>query len=177
MIDPILHEHKFAGEKFSANQQCELVFGPESKVCSYMVLKCVDNITLYEKKSFLLVFRSQLAVVCGAAVTLKVVVRNTCLGPTEPNVRQIIGVNAASVSIGIVPHCKKSMAAGVCGHSIVRAVERVAVAFNLPRVNVILRRRQTVANIVLATAFDTSRVICRIAIRIRWISERSNAPN
>lgn len=26
-----------AGEKFTGNEQCELVFGPGSKVCSYMV--------------------------------------------------------------------------------------------------------------------------------------------
>lgn len=28
---------RLAGEKFSADEQCKLVFGPESRVCSYMV--------------------------------------------------------------------------------------------------------------------------------------------
>lgn len=28
---------RLAGEKFSADEQCKLVFGAESKVCSYMV--------------------------------------------------------------------------------------------------------------------------------------------
>lgn len=37
MIEPSSTSQLLAGEKFSANQQCELVFGAESKVCSYMV--------------------------------------------------------------------------------------------------------------------------------------------
>ena len=35
MIEPA--SRRLAGEKFSADEQCKLVFGPESKVCSYMV--------------------------------------------------------------------------------------------------------------------------------------------
>lgn len=38
MIEPTSGQ-LLAGEKFSANQQCELVFGAGSKVCSYMVCK------------------------------------------------------------------------------------------------------------------------------------------
>lgn len=37
MIEPASTSQLLAGEIFSANQQCELVFGAESKVCSYMV--------------------------------------------------------------------------------------------------------------------------------------------
>lgn len=40
--DMITVEEQLAGEKFSANDQCELVFGPGSKVCSYMV-SCFKN--------------------------------------------------------------------------------------------------------------------------------------
>lgn len=34
-----------AGEKFPANQQCELIFGPNSKVCPFTV-----TVSKYEKK-------------------------------------------------------------------------------------------------------------------------------
>lgn len=37
MIKTISNEHRFAGERFTADQQCQLVFGPKSTVCSYMV--------------------------------------------------------------------------------------------------------------------------------------------
>lgn len=33
MIDP---SSSFAGEKFSADNQCQLIFGPSSRLCSYM---------------------------------------------------------------------------------------------------------------------------------------------
>lgn len=37
MIEPSSANSRLAGEKFTDDQQCELVFGPSSKICSYMV--------------------------------------------------------------------------------------------------------------------------------------------
>lgn len=37
MIEPSSGNAVLAGEKFTDNQQCELVFGPGTKICSYMV--------------------------------------------------------------------------------------------------------------------------------------------
>lgn len=37
---------KLAGEKFTADMQCKLIFGPESAVCTYMV----NIITLHCRK-------------------------------------------------------------------------------------------------------------------------------
>lgn len=34
---------RLAGEKFSADEQCKLVFGPESRVCSYMVIIWISD--------------------------------------------------------------------------------------------------------------------------------------
>lgn len=46
LIDKMNNE-VLAGEKFTGNQQCELVFGAESKICSYMPvcsrLWCSEN--------------------------------------------------------------------------------------------------------------------------------------
>lgn len=44
MIEPSSSNQILAGEKFTANAQCELVFGPESKVCSYMVSLVDGNV-------------------------------------------------------------------------------------------------------------------------------------
>lgn len=40
------NEEKLAGEKFTADMQCKLIFGPESAVCTYMV----NIITLFKHK-------------------------------------------------------------------------------------------------------------------------------
>lgn len=37
MIEPPSHNQLLAGEKFTSDQQCQLVFGPYSKICTYMV--------------------------------------------------------------------------------------------------------------------------------------------
>jgi hypothetical protein len=36
MIDRSANDFTLAGEKFSADQQCALVFGEKSRICSYM---------------------------------------------------------------------------------------------------------------------------------------------
>lgn len=36
MIQPISENATFAGEKFSADKQCQLIFGDTSRLCSYM---------------------------------------------------------------------------------------------------------------------------------------------
>jgi len=43
MIEPTSVDTILAGEKFTKDQQCELVFGPGSKICSYMVNKKLIN--------------------------------------------------------------------------------------------------------------------------------------
>lgn len=37
VIEPNTGNSQLAGEKFNQHQQCELVYGPGSKICSYMV--------------------------------------------------------------------------------------------------------------------------------------------
>lgn len=42
MIKTSSSSNMLAGEKFSANEQCELVFGPGSPICPYMV-SCLES--------------------------------------------------------------------------------------------------------------------------------------
>lgn len=51
IVDYLKPESQLAGEKYSANLQCKLVFGNDSTVCSYMV-----GIILLFKKYFTVIF-------------------------------------------------------------------------------------------------------------------------
>lgn len=58
MIQASSSSHLLAGEKFSADQQCELVFGAGTPVCPYMVgINMPDsengqNITIYDVSAY-----------------------------------------------------------------------------------------------------------------------------
>lgn len=102
---------RLAGEKFSADEQCKLVFGQESRVCSYMVK---NEIKRY--RAIFKIFKfSQHVLDCGVAVMtmLKAVELNTCHGLMEQNVVKIIGVNVENVYIVIGMLFKKLTVDGV----------------------------------------------------------------
>lgn len=107
---------RLAGEKFSADEQCKLVFGPESRVCSYMVIK-IESLThiVQMYRVFFSNLFSQHVRDSGAVVMtmLKVVELSICHGLMEQNVVKIIGANAGNVFIVIGMRFKKLMVDGV----------------------------------------------------------------
>lgn len=109
MIEPA--SRRLAGEKFSADEQCKLVFGPESRVCSYMVNTGIIDVIVMLK-----VFKFSRHVLDFGVVVmtmLKAVELNICHGLMELNAVKIIGVNGESVYIVTGMLFKKLMEDGV----------------------------------------------------------------
>lgn len=171
-------EELLAGEKFEANEQCQLVFGSGSTVCSYMVVY-LRSVCCCGSISFLVHFFSPNASDFGVVMTPKDVERSICRGRMVRlvawTVPRVVGVSVVNACTGIRALWPKLMVAGIAGARTVPVVERAEVVYAFECVTAIIHRQQMVESIVLVNVFNIFRVTLKTVGQIYWISGRNSA--